>query len=62
MPRLKVKADKATTKDLIEALFKNCKIIVVLRNLRWPDRVLKCYLFLMSALWVVINMGRLIIH
>lgn len=62
MPHLKAKADKATTKDLIEALFKNCMIIVVLRNLKWPDKVLKCYLFLMSALLIVINIRRLIIH
>lgn len=62
MPHSKVKADKATTKDLIEALFKNCVIIVIRRNLKWPDGVLKCYLFLMSALLVLINIKRLIIH
>lgn len=62
MPHLKVKADKATTKYFIEALFKNCMIIVTLRNLEWPDKILKYYISLMSALLMVLNIGRLIIY
>ena len=49
MPRVKVKADKATTDYLMQALFKNCVIIVILRNLKWSNKVLKSYLFLMSG-------------
>lgn len=49
MPRVKVKADKATTDYLMQALFKNCIIIVILRNLKWSNKVLKSYLFLMSG-------------
>ena len=49
MPRVKVKADKATTDYLMQALFNNCVIIVILRNLKWSNKVLKSYLFLMSG-------------
>ena len=62
MPCVKVKADKATTNCLMQALFKSCIIIVILRNLKWPNEVLKCFLFLMSELLIIINIGRLLIH
>ena len=49
MPCVRVKADKATTDYLMQALFKNCIIVVILRNLKWSNRVLKSSLFLMSG-------------
>lgn len=60
MPCVKVKADKATTNYLMQAFFKSCIIIVILRNLKWPNKVLK--FFLMSELLIIINIGRLLIH
>lgn len=62
MPRVKVKADKATTKYLTEVLFKNSMIIVIMGNLKWPHKVLKCYLFLMFSLLLIINIGTVIIY
>ena len=49
MPCVKVKADNATTDYLMQALFKNCIITVILRNLKCSNKVLKSYVFLMSG-------------